>query len=132
MQNKVFNGIACAFVAIVVVALGVSAYGAFTGSDTSSTSASSSLEHGTITVQMKGLAFPDGIRTVAVGTKVVWTNHDGATHTVTATDKSFDSGRKDQGQTYEHIFGSIGKYDYICSIHPFMKGTITVVQPYGK
>jgi len=82
-------------------------------------------------VQMRGLAYPDGVRTVAVGTKVTWTNDDGAVHTVTAADHSFDSGKKSQGQTFSHTFTSIGQYTYTCTIHPFMKGTITVVQPYG-
>jgi plastocyanin len=131
VQTKVFNGIAAAFVVAVVLALGAHAWASFTGPDGTTATARSGVERGTITVQIKGLAFPDGTRTVAVGTKVVWTNDDEAAHTVTATDKSYDSGRKDKGGTFEHAYPSIGKYDYYCTIHPFMKGSITVVQPYG-
>ena len=58
MQTKVFNGIACVFVAIVVVALGAHAFNSFTGSNRSSAT-SSALERGAITVQMRGLAYPD-------------------------------------------------------------------------
>jgi plastocyanin len=129
MQTKVLNWIAGLFAVIVAVALAIHAWGSFTGG--SSPTASSKLERGAITVQIRGLAYPDGVRTVAVGTKVTWTNDDGAVHTVTAADRSFDSDKKAQGETFSHTFTSIGQYAYTCTIHPFMKGTITVVQPYG-
>jgi plastocyanin len=131
VQTKVLNAIAGAFVVVVVVGLGAHAWASFTGGDGRTATASSAVERGTVMVQMKGLAFPDGVRTVAVGAKVVWTNVDDAAHTVTATDKSYDSGSKAKGQSFEHTYTSIGRYDYYCTIHPFMKGSITVVQPYG-
>jgi plastocyanin len=33
--------------------------------------------------------------------------------------------------TFSHTFSTRGSFDYLCTIHPFMKGTITVVLPYG-
>jgi plastocyanin len=131
VQTKLFNGIAVVFVALVIVTLGVNAYGSFFGDDKGSLAASSTLESGTVNALIKGVAFPDGVRTVAVGTKVIWTNEDGADHTVTAVDKSFDSATLTKGQLFERTFSSVGAYEYFCTIHPFMKGTITVVQPYG-
>ncbi len=125
------NLVASVFVIVVVVALGVHAYGSFTGSGSKAAASAGAIEKGTIQARIKGLAFPDGTRTVAVGTTIVWTNVDGATHTVTASDKSFDSGNLNKGQTYSRKFTAIGKYDYACKIHPFMKASITVVQPYG-
>jgi plastocyanin len=59
-----------------------------------------------------------------------WTNLNGAAHTVTASDKSFDSCRMAKGKTFSHTFTRIGKYDYICDIRQFMRASITVVQPY--
>ena len=52
--------------------------------------------------------------------------------TVTADDKSFDSGNVTKGHTFSKKFTAIGSYSYYCKIHSFMKATITVVQPYGS
>jgi len=30
--------------------------------------------------------------------------------------------------TYSHTFPTTGKFDYICSIHPFMHATVVVTQ----
>ena len=64
--------------------------------------------------------------TVAVGTTVTWTNQDTAPHTATAEDLSFDSGRLDQGQSFEYAFEEAGTFVYVCQFHPNMTGTITV------
>lgn len=130
MQRRIMNGIAIGFVAVVVVALGVSAVGAFTGGGTST--AKGPVETGTVTISIKGLAFAKGTRTVAVGSTVVWKNLDGTAHTVTAKDgTSFDSRNVDPGGTFSHTFSERGTFDYLCTIHPFMKGAITVLLPYG-
>jgi plastocyanin len=124
------NGLALGFVILVVAALGVSAVGAFTGGGSSE--AGGPVETGTVTISVKGLAFAKGTRTVAVGSTVVWKNLDGTAHTVTAKDgKSFASRNIDAGGTFSHTFSTRGTFDYLCTIHPFMKGTITVVLPYG-
>lgn len=130
MQRKLFNGLAMLGAVAVAVALGISAYGAFRGDAASA--GSSKVESGAIAIQMKGLAFPNGIRTVTPGTKVTWTNLDGTAHTVTSTKNAFDSGNVDQAKSYSRTFAELGNYRYICSIHPYMKGTIKVVLPYGK
>jgi plastocyanin len=77
-------------------------------------------------VDIKGFAFNPGDVSVAVGTKVTWTNDDSAKHRVKANDGSFDSKDMAQGDTYEFTFDKAGTFDYICAIHPSMKGTITV------
>jgi plastocyanin len=64
--------------------------------------------------------------TVSAGTTVTWTNHDGVQHTVTAADKSFDSGAIDAGGTFSHQFTTPGTYAYHCSIHPTMTAQIIV------
>lgn len=63
---------------------------------------------------------------VAAGTTVTFTNEDGFAHTVTAKDKSFDSGNLDEGATFEHTFEEPGTYDYLCAIHNSMTGSVTV------
>jgi plastocyanin len=130
VRRRLVNGLALVFVAVVVAALAVSAVGAFTGDGAAT--AQGPVETGTVTVDVKGLAFAKGTRTVAVGTTVVWRNLDDTTHTVTAKDgKSFDSRAVDTRGTFSHTFSRRGSFDYLCTIHPFMKGTITVVLPYG-
>jgi plastocyanin len=64
--------------------------------------------------------------TVRSGTTVTWSNEDEAVHTVTATDKSWDSGRLPIGGSFTHTFAEPGIYEFLCAIHPAMKGTITV------
>ncbi len=70
---------------------------------------------------------PDNI-TIPAGTKVVWTNNDSVSHTVTGDDTSgpLKSDLIPQGKTFEFTFDKAGTYAYHCTPHPFMKGTITV------
>jgi plastocyanin len=77
-------------------------------------------------VEIKGFAFNPATITVPVGTTVTWTNQDAAPHTATADDKSFDTGRLDQGQSGSVTFDMPGTYTYTCTFHPNMKGTVVV------
>ncbi len=61
-----------------------------------------------------------------VGQSVTWSNGDASTHTVTASDNSWDSGNRAAGDTYSHTFTAPGTYSYYCTIHPWMKGTVVV------
>jgi plastocyanin len=64
--------------------------------------------------------------TIAAGTTVEWTNSDPLPHSVTAVDRSFNSGLIQPGKTYRHTFTKAGRYNFYCMPHPFMKGVITV------
>jgi quinohemoprotein ethanol dehydrogenase len=77
-------------------------------------------------IQLMSFAFAPASVDVAVGTAVTWTNNDSVTHTVTADDKSFDSGNLDPGKTFSFTFTKAGTYTYHCAIHPNMKATIVV------
>jgi plastocyanin len=48
------------------------------------------------------------------------------THNITADDGSFTSGELVAGTSFDATFDAPGTYGYHCSIHPTMKGTITV------
>jgi plastocyanin len=65
---------------------------------------------------------------IGVNNTVTWTNNDSAHHTVTATDNSFDSTDMAPGATFSYTFKTAGTYNYVCSYHIWMKGTVTVVQ----
>ena len=61
-----------------------------------------------------------------VGQEVVWTFDDnGVSHTVTADDGSFDSGRLSTGE-FRRAFDQPGEIAYHCAVHARMKGTIVV------
>jgi plastocyanin len=69
--------------------------------------------------------------TVPVGTTVTWINNDEAEHTVTAGDGLFDSGNimtanVAPGASFSFMFTEPGTYEYSCTIHPRMTGTIVV------
>ena len=74
---------------------------------------------------IEGIAFEARVE-VAVGTTVTWTNQDGVSHTVTAGDRSTDSGTFAQGQTYSLTFTQAGTFAYFCSVHPFMQAVVVV------
>ncbi len=63
---------------------------------------------------------------------MTWTNADGTAHTVTSTESRFDSGNVEQATIYSRAFSELGTNDHFCTIHPYMKGSIEVVLPYGK
>lgn len=63
---------------------------------------------------------------VKAGTEVTFTNSDGFAHTVTARDKSFDSGNMDKDAVFKQTFDKAGTYEYFCSIHNSMTGKVTV------
>jgi plastocyanin len=51
---------------------------------------------------------------------------NGTIHNIAADDLSFLSGNMLPGSRFQHSFQTAGSYAYHCSIHPTMKGTITV------
>jgi plastocyanin len=81
---------------------------------------------GATAVEMKELAFNPATLTVPTGSKVTWTNNDTTAHTVTFDDGSADSGNLAVGSTFDHTFAAAGTFAYHCTIHSFMKGTVTV------
>jgi plastocyanin len=81
---------------------------------------------GTNEVFIQGMAFNPGTITVTAGTTVTWTNKDAVTHTVTSTTNLFDSGSLGTNGTFSHTFATAGTFPYICKIHPYMTGSVTV------
>lgn len=82
----------------------------------------------TASVSIAGFAFGPNQVTVKAGTKVTWTNNDGASHTVTSNNGAFESGLLSNGGTFSFTFNTPGSFSYHCSPHPFMQATITVTQ----
>ena len=77
-------------------------------------------------VLIKNFAFVPAALTVKVGDTVTWTNQDGEPHTVSADGGQFHSPGMDANATYSYTFAAAGTYDYVCSVHPFMRGSVVV------
>ena len=76
--------------------------------------------------QKQGAYQPDRV-TVQAGQSITWTWEDqGNQHSVSADDGSFESCLQGAGSTFTTTFAKAGTYAYHCSIHPQMKGTVTV------
>ena len=85
-------------------------------------------------IQIAGFLFVDGDLEVDAGTTIRWTNQDRILHTVTSGTDEAPTGRFDlqldgAGSTAQFTFDEPGTYEYFCSRHPHMTGTITVVAP---
>ena len=77
-------------------------------------------------VTIDNFAFAPATLTIKAGSTVTWTNRDEEPHTVASSDGSFHSPGMGTGATYSHTFTTPGKFDYVCSIHPMMHGTVVV------
>ncbi|MEP7000409.1 MAG: cupredoxin domain-containing protein [bacterium] len=79
-----------------------------------------------LNARMKGQAFIPATIEISAGTTVNWKNLDALIHTVTAVDKSFNSGVIAADGSYSHTFTKPGTYPIFCLAHPFMKATVVV------
>jgi plastocyanin len=98
-----------------------------TSATTSATSSSTTgATDDATTIRIKGFAY--NALTVAPGTTITVKNFDEATHTVTSkTAGQFDTGNVDQDQTATFKApDKAGAYEFVCTIHASMKGTLTV------
>src|SRR5918999_1022499 len=78
-------------------------------------------------VSMEGIQFQPAEVTVGVGDAVTWTNDDSVAHDVTADSfSSGESGGMASGDTFEQTFDEAGTFDYVCTVHPGMEGTVVV------
>jgi plastocyanin len=77
-------------------------------------------------VEIVDFGYQPASHEVGAGSTVTWTNIGNAPHTVTFQDEGIDSGRLAAGETFEHTFASAGTFEYICTIHPQMRGSLTV------
>jgi amicyanin len=82
-------------------------------------------------VDIKDYAYTPPKIQVKKGTKVTWTNQDSVRHDVTPDSEGSDfkaSELLDNGESYSFTFNTVGTYTYHCSPHPYMKGTVEVVE----
>ncbi|MFD8705014.1 cupredoxin domain-containing protein [Kitasatospora sp. NPDC059648] len=109
------------------------------GSGTPSTGATSPVQVSTVAtsptqssaaalqVTVKDFVFAPASLKAGPGRTVTVTNQDTTAHTLTASDRSFDTGTIAPGATATFTAPQqTGDHPYICTIHPFMHGTLTV------
>jgi plastocyanin len=80
----------------------------------------------TATVNIDNFAFGPATLTVTAGTTVTWKNEDDSPHRIGDKNGTFKSAALDTDDTFSHTFAVPGEYAYICTIHPYMAGTIIV------
>ncbi|MFI2372171.1 cupredoxin domain-containing protein [Streptomyces sp. NPDC018833] len=80
------------------------------------------------TIVIENFAFRPADLKIRPGARISVVNRDSAPHTLTAAeDKLFDTGTINGGATGTFTAPlEPGSYAYLCSIHPNMKGTLTV------
>jgi plastocyanin len=79
-------------------------------------------------VTIDNFTFAPAQVTVKAGTTVVWRNEDDIPHTIASSARLFKSKALDTDDSFSFTFKDAGTYEYFCSLHPHMKGTI-VVEP---
>jgi plastocyanin len=112
-------------VASIVMILLTLAAGCGDDGDTPSRTTTSGGETDAVVV-IDDVAFANGDVRVAQGGSVTFDNRDSQSHTATAPNGSFDSGTIAAGESSSVSFEEVGSFPYICSFHPFMRGTVTV------
>jgi plastocyanin len=107
-NSRVPTGVACVLAAVVLFSGAVRAEDA--------------------TAKIDNFTFAPARLTVKAGTTVTWRNKDDIPHTVTSAARLFKSKALDTDDSFSFTFTEPGTYEYFCSLHPRMTGTI-VVEP---
>lgn len=75
----------------------------------------------------RDVTFNPEVLSVNAGETVTWLNQDVTLHTVDSSQEGlFSSGMMSQKRSFEHTFTEQGTYEYYCSLHPWMTGTVEV------
>ena len=86
-----------------------------------------------VTIIIDNLAFLPVAARIKSGTTVTWINKDKAEHTIALThpktNKVIESELLETGDSYSYTFTGDDIWNYICGVHPFMKGIVVVGNP---
>jgi plastocyanin len=103
--------------------------GAAGGATSASSASGGTTSTASDTIVIQDFMFHPMTLTVKPDAVITVTNKDTATHTVTSTGspQAFNSGNVAPGATVTfHAPDKAGTYSYICNIHQYMQGTLTV------
>lgn len=115
-QRKILSALVFGFIPILFLAI---------------SSSNVAIAQTTVNVSINNFSFTPATITVVLGVNntVTWTQNQSGIpyHTVTANDNSWGSGHLTTGQNFTYTFTSAGTYNYHCSLHTYMKGTVLVL-----
>lgn len=77
-------------------------------------------------VAIANFAYAPATITIKVGSTVTWTNRDEEPHNVVSGDHSLRSPSMGTGATFSYTFTKPGSITYVCTLHPYMHGTVVV------
>lgn len=78
-------------------------------------------------IEIKDFMFSPPTITVKSGETITWINRDEEPHTIVSVGKQFPkSSALDTDQEFSITVSAPGTYEYFCSVHPKMTGTIVV------
>jgi plastocyanin len=79
-----------------------------------------------VTINISDFKYDPSNVVVPLGAVVTWVNHDSAPHDATDDADAWRTERLEKDGSEAITFDTAGEYDYHCSIHPYMKATLTV------
>jgi plastocyanin len=77
-------------------------------------------------VAIEEFKYQPAVIQASVGDTIVWENRDIVQHTATASDQSWDSGEINAGKRAVTVVRKKGEQEFICTLHPSMKGKLIV------
>ena len=77
-------------------------------------------------ISIQAFQFVPAILTVKAGTAITWVNHDEEPHNVVSPERVFRSKAIDGGEKFTVVLDKPGTYNYLCAVHPHMRGKIIV------
>lgn len=80
----------------------------------------------TVTINMRDNQFDPATRNVERGTTVRWVNQGSTAHNTRASTNAWQSDNLTPGEDFEVTLQNPGTYDYSCTLHEGMDGTIVV------
>ena len=100
--------------------------GASSAGASAGTACATSTDTPAVEVAIAEFAFEPADGTASVGDVVGWTNDDSAPHSAVFGDAGCGTDTLATGDSGALVFNEPGTYEYVCGIHPAMKGTLEV------
>ena len=77
-------------------------------------------------VTIETLAFMPAVLTIKAGSTVTFENHDAMSHNILGAEGAFRSKLLKTNDKFSMVFAQPGEFEYICGVHPNMKGKVIV------
>jgi len=130
MNQKIMIAIVAVVIIIIIGSIYYFSQNNNSGQSTPTPTPTPSIQ-GSNQISIKNFSFNPSELTINKGETVTWINNESTPHDIKGSaiqdsKNSFQSAILNKGQDYSFTFSDSGTYDYICGIHPAMKGKIIV------